>query len=340
MLLFWSPYTRGIPMPAWTLPHEIVGSNLVYLVTAIMIPMKKNPKAKYIMLTVMIIFNWLGENWMNYFLAGLMLADAREYGHLKRFQQWRYAHLTKFLLFFTTAPFAFTYWDNPVRKWAENFLGETIRINSHILMQREQWFPNATVIFPFIFACMLIVETSTWIQKVLSWRFFLFLGRISYMLYLSHVATVLVVADNIDAFIYRSSVPQWVSMSVTFVLLNALNLLVAWILTEMFDTPCLNLLRFWESVFLSEEKWSWGLMLDWCRGKYERTVVDFKTKAVKLRKAGSLKRWRRKKVVRLSENVSPLPVGASEMTIEQEVEVEVVEVGNQEPSRNLSTTHQ
>ncbi|KAJ3417408.1 hypothetical protein HDV05_004873 [Chytridiales sp. JEL 0842] len=342
-LLFWSGWrqSRAIPGPAWTLPHEIVGSNLVYLVTAIMIPMHKNPKAKYIMLTVMIIFNWLGENWMNYFLAGLMLADMREHGYLKRFQKWRYAHVVKFLLFVTTAPFAFTYYDNPVRKWAENFLGETIRINSHVIMAREQWFPNATVIFPFIFSCMFIVETSTWIQKVLSWRFFLFLGRISYMLYLSHMAVIVIVDDHIHAFHANPYVPYYVSYSITFISLMIVDILVAWILTELFDTPCLNLLRFWEAVYLSEEKWSWGLMLDWCRGKYKRTVVDIKTKAVKLRKAGSPKRWKRRaastavSLRRTEEVLDPLPQGVSETTIDQVVEV--VEESQQGMGRESST---
>ncbi|KAJ3417409.1 hypothetical protein HDV05_004874 [Chytridiales sp. JEL 0842] len=340
-LLFWSGWrqSRGIPGPAWTLPHEIVGSNLVYLVTAIMIPMHKNPKAKYIMLTVMIIFSWLAENWMNYFLAGLMLADMREHGYLERFRKWKYSHVVKFLLFVTTAPFAFTYYDNPVRKWAENFLGETIRINTHIMMPREQWFPNASVVFPFIFACMFIVETTIWVQKVLSFKFLLFLGKISYMLYLSHMPLTQIVGPTINSYLFApyTPTPYWVNFPVACVLLIVLDLTVAWILTEMFDTPCLNLLRFWESVFLAEEEWSWQLVKDWCRGKYKRTVVDIKTKAVKLRKAGNPKRWRRRKVVRLSENVNPLPVGASELTIEQVVEVPD-ESGEQVAGRDLLTT--
>ncbi|KAJ3417414.1 hypothetical protein HDV05_004879 [Chytridiales sp. JEL 0842] len=335
-LLMWTSWTRGIPGVGWTLPQEIVGSNLVYLVTAIMLPMKRNPIAKYIMLTVMIIFNWLGENWMNYFLAGLMLADMRENGYLERFRQWKYSHAVKFALVITTAPFAFTYGGNPIRKWFEYVVSDVIWLNKGVLIPRQMWFPNATVIFPWIFACMFIIETTPWLQKVLSWKPFLFLGKVSYMLYLSHQAIIIIVAEPFNAFLNSPTIPRWVTFPLSIVLLIGGDLIIAWILTYLFDTPALNFIKFWEGVFLAEEQWSWALVLDWSQRKYRRTIDDFKCTALKIREASNPKNWRRpKSLKRRADSVDPIPHADSEMTIDEVVEV--VEEVEQEASRSLST---
>ncbi|KAJ3417415.1 hypothetical protein HDV05_004880 [Chytridiales sp. JEL 0842] len=310
-LLTFTGWTRGIPGPAWTLPLEIFGSNLVYLLTAIMIPMHKNPRAKYIMLTVMMIFNWLGQNWMNYFIAGLMLADMRTHGYLAQFQQWKYAHVTKFLLLVFTAPFAFTYFNNPIRPWFEYVLSDVIRLN--VAAGGNQWgFPNAGVLFPFIFATMFIMETTPWFQRILSWSPFLFLGKISYMLYLSHQMVGRILDPVYDSFINNEKVPRWVSLPISWTSLMAIDILVGWILTYIFDTPALNFIKYWEAVFLMEDKWSWDLVFDWSKGKFKRTVEDVKAKVVLIRKAPA-RRWirARKRRAQGAENVvaeAPVPV--------------------------------
>ncbi|KAJ3417416.1 hypothetical protein HDV05_004881 [Chytridiales sp. JEL 0842] len=249
-LLGWSPYTRGIPGPAWTLPHEIFGSNLIYLMTAIMIPMHKHPKAKYIMLGVMIFFNWLGENWMNYFLAGLMLADMRHEGYLKEFQKWKYAHWVKGGLWFITAPFAFTYGGNPIRLWAEYVVSKILHISE----------------------------------------------------------------PTIKKYIALEVVPIWISYPTAWILLMTADILFGWILTEMFDAPSLNFIKYWEAVFLMEDKWSWDLVFDWSKGKFKRTVEEVKTKVVLIRKAPARRWMRAKQRSRVSiEDESELPSQIAEV---------------------------
>jgi peptidoglycan/LPS O-acetylase OafA/YrhL len=229
-------------------------------------------RAKYIMLTVIIIGTWLSENYMNYFVAGLMLADMRQEGVLEKFKKNKYRHAIKIGLIIITAPIAFTYFNNPIR----TAFSQWLRGNLMIHKSTEPWWPDLTLIFPFIWVGMFIVETTPWLQKVLSWKPFLFLGQISYMLYLSHTMTWHILEPYINFIVEnngeRSKIPSWVGNPLSVVILWSCNFLIGWILTKLFDEPSLKILQWAERIYLMEEQWSWKLVKEWGVREWNETV--------------------------------------------------------------------
>ncbi|KAL2915383.1 hypothetical protein HK105_204999 [Polyrhizophydium stewartii] len=269
------PHVTGV---VWTLQHEFLWSNLLYMFTFVLLAFDGNDKARYVILIGSFAWFQITHSWMTHFLAGLFIADLAQHGHIRRYTQWRFSPIVTAALVLASAvvAFRFSFWK----------LGDTIdaAVRSHQVQKGKQgvsghfWQENF-VVFLFSFAVMFALETSRWMQAVFSLSVFRFLGHVSFSMYLIHPYIIKYLRWLTE---YNR---EWMGKShatdsITILINMAAVLAAGYALTPLVDDASIAVGRWVETVVV-EQPWSVAAVRAWVRRlpihalKWARPRVEF-----------------------------------------------------------------
>ncbi|KAJ2990003.1 hypothetical protein HDV02_004657, partial [Globomyces sp. JEL0801] len=179
--------TTPLPYTSWTLPLEYANSNYLYVLTIVLIHFKDSLKIQYFVMLGALALTLFGHLWTSHFIIGLIFADLSNRGVLKSLKH------KKSTLFFSTITILFSLFlciDSPytIGKTANDWI-KTFQVDSQ--MRFGAWETNygsdeRPLVLLLCTAIMFAIETNDLLQNILGSKPFVFLGRISYMLYLAH----------------------------------------------------------------------------------------------------------------------------------------------------------
>ena len=237
----------------WTLSHEYTGSNIIYVLTMVMLQFKNDLKARTIILVGCIAWFQLTHSWMTHFVAGLLIADWAQHGYFEQFRSWKYFPLVQILMFSFSIFVSFeTPWFNVYRP-LHDYIRSGQFLHGKMGVGNRFWEENIVVFF-FSFVTMLCIETSTWLQKIFSNRFFLFLGHISFAMYLFHQYWMSLFALSFAKYIKEVITDKILAAVVSISVSTTLLCIISYFLTPIIDTPSIAFGQFIETLIV--EPWS------------------------------------------------------------------------------------
>ncbi|KAJ1343277.1 hypothetical protein BSLG_002303 [Batrachochytrium salamandrivorans] len=212
--------------------------------------------------------------WVEWTLSnGLLLADLAQNGYMDRYRSWKYSHYINTLWFIGSACLVFR---SPILNIADP-VDQAVRAHlySHGNMGVNMHYSvENAMIFLFCFSIMLSIETSVWLQWVFSRSPLVFLGRISFPLYLMHpyAAKYLDMVNNY----LREVIKNYVLLTACiFVVSTAIVCLCSYLLIPVIDTPSIYIGR-WVEQSVVTEPWSWTAIKLWAIGLPQKIKADIK----------------------------------------------------------------
>ncbi|KAJ8325904.1 hypothetical protein BDV3_003767 [Batrachochytrium dendrobatidis] len=251
----------NITYSVWTISYEYQYSNMLYALTLVIMQFPQADSTRYVILGLAYLWFQITHNWMSHFVAGLFLADLSLHGYLNRFRQWKFSTLVQIGAFLLSVVIAFDYSFLPYSVLIDKFVCANLYQNGKQGVTNSGW-KESFVVFVFCFTVMFCIETSTWLQRFFSHRIFVFLGRISFTLYLLHVYWLNVFALKFNNYIKVVFVdcPE-LGVCVSFVTSTCLLTLVSYLLIPIIDTPSIWAGK-WVERALTEE-WTVAGILTW-----------------------------------------------------------------------------
>ncbi|KAJ3094281.1 hypothetical protein HDU97_008265 [Phlyctochytrium planicorne] len=262
------PFPPFMPVPSWTLFPEMLGSMVIYMVTAVLIPFAENARVRIIVLSTMFFFFFITDNWAFYFIIGYAISDMTISGATARFNRWRFSTLVKILMLVVSVAVTYEFSDfatedakevaspNPVRKQLMTWLGD-FKIHTN-----PGWnFPLNSLLVFYSATIFWLIESTPVLQRVLSVPPVAYLGRISFMLYLLHQDTAIMLQPRTEHLLLEKT---YTALWKKFFFETGVCLLVADLATRIFDEPLQKVVRRWEEAILFE-RWRWVGVLEWPR---------------------------------------------------------------------------
>ncbi|KAJ3097065.1 hypothetical protein HDU97_005298 [Phlyctochytrium planicorne] len=251
------PTIPFLPVPSWTLFPEMLGSMVIYTVTAVLLPYADNPRIRYTTLAVMFLFFFFTDNWAFYFLIGYAISDMSVSGYISKFNACKHKLAIKIIMLLVACGITYEFsvranpsdaivqHPNPIRAQ----LLEWLRIAK--IHTNESWnFPENSLLVFYCTVVFFLIESTPFLQRCLSITPAAYLGRISFMLYLLHQDTALMLYPMTEKWLEHG--PK--GYIAKFLFDMAICILVADIATRVFDEPLQKVLRRTER-FILYDKW-------------------------------------------------------------------------------------
>ncbi|KAI8919763.1 hypothetical protein BC831DRAFT_405829 [Entophlyctis helioformis] len=233
----------------WTLRHEYAGSNAVYFLTFLIMNFPNNPRARYTILGL--AFGWylFTHSWTTHFIAGLAIADLAQHGYIEQFKQWRYAPIAKIAIavFGCAVSFKYSWWN--MADTIDSTLRQYQVWNGNMGVSREWWDENFPI-FLYSLCFILLLETSTTMQRFYTLRPIQFLGKISFALYLFHEYWMYMFQPM--PYIAAVVSGKYLQIFLAIVIWTAPLLVISYFLTDIVDLPSVKVGRWAERVFITE----------------------------------------------------------------------------------------
>ncbi|KAI8894747.1 acyltransferase 3 [Globomyces pollinis-pini] len=248
-------YNSAIPLPytSWTLPLEYTNSNYLYVLTIVLIHFKESLQIQYFIIIVALLLSLFGHLWTAHFIVGLIFADLSNRGVFKKLMTYKLTYLCSTLAILLSL---FLSIDSPYSIGAiANASVKNLQVNSQMIFGAWETYYGSDerpMVLLLCTAVMFAIETSSWLQWILGSKPFVFLGRISYMLYLAHP----IFNYSIHQLLYKaidSTTP--VGSACLFVVTTSCACLFSEILVRIIDEPVLKLLNYaYDKIFKMSPK--------------------------------------------------------------------------------------
>lgn len=223
----------------WTIPIEFWGSIFTYTISVIVYPLR--PAPKWIFFFVIAFFAWWNSSYNFLFLAGLMICHLRAEGHF-------YTLENSLRLFYPLQILFFLMW---IILWFgakllvghKDFLLDSYSFLIHqgilggLKGKEAIWYDNSTSLSLSAICFLLLIEMNTSLQHWLSVKPLVFLGRISFSLYLSHFPLLGLFGLLWRALMKGCGLPYEWAVFGTYLVYFPTTLVVAYILTLVVDEP-------------------------------------------------------------------------------------------------------
>ena len=229
-----APRPRHITWAIWTLQPEINGSYLTYILTFIILSFQDS-RSKYVFLVIALIWYQLTHSWMTHFVAGLLFSVASLDGLFERFSTWKHSFIAKCIVgliaFLISCKFSFLNVVDP--------LDEVVR--SHLFYKGKQGVGNtgyeeSWYVFLFSLTVLFLLETTPLLQRIFSWKPFLFLGKISFSLYLVHVYWMFLFGIPFTKLVH-GSLPLLVAVPVSATISTLTLIIISYYMMSVLDIP-------------------------------------------------------------------------------------------------------
>jgi peptidoglycan/LPS O-acetylase OafA/YrhL len=238
--LFGGPIS-AIPGPAWTIPIEIQGSFVVYTMALIL---NHYSRKRYIILSIVLFVNVMFGSWNGHFIVGMILMTMEQDKIFESLAKVPHIRIIRLAVLLSVLVLCLV--PNQSLPFTQIFQGQKIEtlfnkwvVNAPVEYDRK--IPSVRMLI-LTSSLMLFIETGSLTKRMLSSRILVYLGRISYMLYLVHYTFIytagmsvfrpMLGSDNIK----MNPFPIFIS-SLVFVIP------VADLLTRYLDRPSIQLSR-------------------------------------------------------------------------------------------------
>ena len=213
------PFTFGVQWngPLWTIHTELIGSFLTFGLVLLICGFKKELR----MMIMLVLMVFLRETFYFAFIFGIIVADFHKNWSVAWFIKYR--TLISWILF--VPAFLLVAWSpkSPANLWFQ----------AHVI-NLEYGFVMIGSMLMFVTVC-----TNSFIQKILHYNRFLFLGKISYSMYATHMP--------IAAFVNSVIIGRFLCWHFEatplfrFIIIMPIILLIAWVVDKYVDKPCIKL---------------------------------------------------------------------------------------------------
>ncbi|KAJ8328718.1 hypothetical protein QVD99_004466 [Batrachochytrium dendrobatidis] len=255
----------------WTLRQEYYFSNVIYFTTFLLLQFQSNNRARYIIMGAMMAWFHLTHSWGTHFIAGLFIADLAQHGYIEKYRGWRFSPYLTAACFFGSMICVFrTPWFN-----IADYLDQSIRkyqFSNGVMGVSGVFYEENALIFLFCLATMFAIETSVYLQWFFSRSVFLFLGRISFPMYLIHHYTFSTMDwfnQHVKNVFYDSILTEIIIIVVPTLFLC----LVSYILVFIMDNPSVVVGKWVERVVLGDD-WSLHTFKSWLIRIPQRLRLD------------------------------------------------------------------
>jgi peptidoglycan/LPS O-acetylase OafA/YrhL len=232
LLLSNGPAIEPLTEVAWTFSHQFYGSMFIYLLTILLISITE-PKGRLLVLMIAFCYTSFTHSWMNHFAVGLFFAVLDNQTRLNSVNSLDHGRELKaglviitFLLFCDTRVSVGRITLNTIASLQYNGNGD---FGAYTVF----WAENMVVLVQASVA-MYIIETTALLQSILSHRFFVYLGRISFMLSLTHSILVRCWFEPLQETLVLDTLPRKAFFTVCA---TVISLVVAEIMTIWIDEP-------------------------------------------------------------------------------------------------------
>ncbi|KAI8894712.1 acyltransferase 3 [Globomyces pollinis-pini] len=241
-----------IPFTAWTLPVEYANSNYIYLLTIVLINFKNQVHVQYLIMVGALLCTLFTHLWTAHFVVGLIFADLSNRGILERLKAWKWMPYINgavlMLVGYLTIQSPISIGPQ-VELWVKSWqVGYDTKFGSWSADSHLEEKPTVLLLCS---AIMLFVETTDILQWFLGLPVFVFLGRISFMLYLFHPFFNYSVQPNLVKLVDIGSLGGQVFV---FVTCSVLVCIASEVLTVLIDVPVMNVVVYgYKRIFV--RKW-------------------------------------------------------------------------------------
>ncbi|KAI9140642.1 acyltransferase 3 [Paraphysoderma sedebokerense] len=246
----------------WTIPIELKASFWVYL--AALVATDLNTPARYLFYTVITVSSWWQLSWNSIFFLGLMFCDLSVSGEFAQLQKARKSILWSLRI----ALFALFYLPQipPVMRWMKRiflpflFNGKTIGLDQELMFYESPTEFNLPAA-----AFLLLIEITPSLRSIFSISPLVFLGKISYGLYLMHGLVLFSIVPSVFIPIYEYHQLSYIAASMICAFIYIIFAVICgWLFWWTVDYPSLRFARWFELAIFREE-WSHEKVKKWFR---------------------------------------------------------------------------
>lgn len=236
----------------WTITVELVGSWVIFLVTCVLISMKRQQN---FLLGVITFFMLLINSWNAVFVIGLWMAVLSNQGFYQKYRTWRVR--------LPMAALAFCLMSRDLSLW--HFMNNFQIFQYYSPWQypgvftrnsiRDEYFTephNSLTLCAFLI--LWILEITPWLQRLFSTAPLVFLGKISYGVYLGHPFVMLMIMPSLFHGLVTNNVPFGLIVFLSLVIYIFCTLVVGYLVFRVFDTPAIAFAK-WLYDFLFVQTW-------------------------------------------------------------------------------------
>ena len=172
---------------------------------------------------------------MTHFLGGLLLAELSMNGILDRISKFKYCtYLQVGLMTFTwmiSFKYSFMNLVDPLDNYVRSILYFQGKQGVGDTGWEESWY-----VFLFSLSMLFVIETSNFLKQILSWSPFVFLGRVSFSLYIIHVYWMLKFGTWFDK-LAKSIFPLNLAILISVCTTSLTLILASYLLIPILDKP-------------------------------------------------------------------------------------------------------
>ena len=189
--MYYRPPADYIMPSSWSLPVEYVNSNFIYAISFIVIEFESNGRNPLVIYVATFFWTLFNHQWAAHFIVGLGFGHLSRSGLFKRYQKWDWSLpancvliITAFLCYIRSNYSIGSMIYSTIRQFQH--FDVDANIPEKILQSRYTPFEENPNILIFCSIWLWVIETTPFLRKLLQVYPLLFLGRISFVLYLVH----------------------------------------------------------------------------------------------------------------------------------------------------------
>ncbi|KAJ3271336.1 hypothetical protein HDV01_006841 [Terramyces sp. JEL0728] len=233
----------------WTIPVELVGSWVMFLVAIVTISI---PKKKLVFLGSMILMSWYINSWASTFITGMFIAECANRGYFEKWYKPQWVWIVRIILLISifTSYKARDFWGIfSSLKYSRDIFSTS---KGEVGRPSTQWYEPQDEKIVTALSIILLCEITPVVQEILNSDLFDFLGKISYGLYLGHGVVLLGVTSNLIVWLDHWDVNPDTRHFISFIVYWIATILLGWLIHKYADAPSVSLSHYVRQLYVSD----------------------------------------------------------------------------------------
>ncbi|KAI8912568.1 acyltransferase 3 [Gorgonomyces haynaldii] len=229
----------------WTIPYELIGSWIVFLLTAVALGL---PKRRWLLFAIFSGFLWLSNSWYYLFVIGLWMADLSVSGVFQKLCKSQTPGMWGarvgllcfgLLLGFRSLPtFQFFEEFQKIQFYRDRWSSGQAQMGGK---QGHRWNEPDNAVSLSAICFTLLFETTPILQQLFSMRLFRFLGTVSFGIYLVHPMVLLSTICPLIVGLTALKIGFWGVFVISFIVYLLITLPLGYILYLCIDRPSVDI---------------------------------------------------------------------------------------------------